>query len=183
MTSVGIEAADVSVYQKSLEQKKYRSALDFLKQEAVQIDRALTDALQVAFPKVSGPWVLEPKHNTGDSGKLSASGISINFFYKGQNTEQTLTLSLLADHPDIEEYRRLILNPSAYQSQGIDAIRVQKKYQGIKKYDVASNTVEVNVLLSKNILLSAAGTAVKSADDVLKVFEEIDLELIRNVLI
>ncbi len=177
----GVYAADLKQYESYLQQKKYRAALSFLKEESARVVAVVSDSLKKAFPKNSGQWTLAPASPFEDEIMLQSSGIMLNLMYNGKTPDQTLSVSLLADHPDIEQYETLIKQAPS-QSDGVKSIKTKEGLLGIQKYDASSKTIEVNLLIDGQTLLNLVGTDVRSADDVLNFVADVDLKLIKTLL-
>ena len=175
-----VQALDLKQYDGYVQQKKYRAALSILKDETSNLVNQLNDSLKKAFPKSTSVWSQAPASPFDDEMGLHSSGMMASIMYSGKTPEQTLSVSLLVDHPDIEQYEGMIKSPP--QSEGIKPLKIKDGSLGIQKYDSVSKTAEVNILVGNQMLLNVVGTDIRSVQEVTDFVEAVDLKLIRNLL-
>jgi len=141
----------------SLEKQNYSDVQQSVAQLLDQINAIQQQILTTFFPEVYESYVLSSSVVLEEEDAYLDVGSVFNKTYEN-DAGNLLTVTLIHNDPAILQYTGLVNNPKLISGlESMSVITVQKSFAAIKKVSDDSPLIELNIVLSEDILLNIVG--------------------------
>jgi hypothetical protein len=167
-----------------IRKEKYSVAIDHIQELLSELKQVRQQQLSAFFPKSVGEYRMASSaqsqgyfSNYGDE-----FGVIWSRHYVGKS-DRKIDINLVFQDPSIKEYAATVSNPVIVNAlPNTKLIILDGGFKALQKYTEEDQFYEVNIVLSKEILINVLTVGITSSQDLKNLLNSIDLQSIKQFL-
>jgi hypothetical protein len=148
----------------SLEKQEYSKVQVYVDELILEVNHIQNEILSTFFPTSFKLYVETAALKTDEEDSYLNFANIFNKVYKN-GTHSLLDISIIHNDPAILQYTGLVNNPKLISGlESMSVITINESYAAIKKVSSDSPIIELNIVLSEDILLNVLSSGLDEAD-------------------